>query len=167
MDDEKQDKTTAIYKALKTLFQLKSIEDKGNNAEIKEALTNNTERVELLLSLLVNKTDDDIIKAIGELKDELSKKDLSVTVESKPEVIRDDSETKEILLKIFGFLANVEMPKSIKISNSSVKDAIPVVLTDKDKKSFYNLISTVVNSAGKRVKNELLDNDKFLQLKDV
>ncbi len=106
---------------------------------------------------------DDMVKALTDVKevlDELNKKETIVNVAApivevpEPKIIDETKiipETKhteasnQILMKILSYTMK-QQGEGVRIKNKEPSDAIPVVLTDKTKKAFYNAVTAAISS---------------------
>ncbi len=92
--------------------------------------------------------DNLLVKSILQVEKALKSHIFKVQVQNQKEIIFPKVQTVDFVKEIKTLLKELkqEVVQRVKIENSTPKDAIPVVLVDKDKKRFYNAISQIVNA---------------------
>ena len=89
--------------------------------------------------------DNLLVKAVLQVEKALKSHIFKVQVQNQKEIKFPKVQTVDFVKEIKELLKQ-EAVQRVKIDNSTPKDAIPVVLVDKDKKRFYNAISQIVNA---------------------
>lgn len=160
MDDKKTftDSINELGSRIKAYFKDKNIEDVKNTKIIKDGLSYVQGAVYDVKKAVDSKNNKKLEKAIEHLTDVLKKKDLQVDVkapvvnvpEPKVEVVKEVKEVKEtneLLKKVLQSMMRKEADNSVYIQNRRPNEAMPVVLTEKSGKRFYDAVMMAVTSA--------------------
>lgn len=145
---------------IKMLFDNKNIEDKKSNDAINSNLQDIESAVEKATLAIKSKSDNEIIKSLAEVRDQIEKQELAVHVEApivkvpEPKIITDHKEVKDAIYKLAGLIAKQGEDNTVRILNSAPADAVPVVLTTPDKKRFYKAVDQIVTGIASGVPKE-------------
>ena len=95
----------------------------------------------------IRQGDEGVIKILLLKFDELRKSTLKVEVQNQKAIVFPKVQTVDFVKELKHILKQAEVQR-VKIENSTPGEAVPVVLTSKDKKRFYDAISQIVNAIG-------------------
>jgi len=135
---------------IKTFLHLKTIKDKELAETVNSNLIDIESAVDKTVEAIKSKNNDDVVSAVKELITTFKQKELSVNVEApivnvpdpKVQIIKDNSETEKVVALLKNLIS--KQSDSTFISNSSPSEAIPVVLTDKTRKKFYDAVMQAI-----------------------
>jgi hypothetical protein len=136
---------------IKAFFKSKEIEDKKALDSVNSNLQDIENVVQKAVEAISEKNDEAIIGAIETLRESLEEKNLEVNVEApkieipEPKIIHDQKEIKDSILKLAQIIAKQD--NGVRILNQTPSEAVPVVLTDKERKKFTEIGNQILNIA--------------------
>lgn len=160
MDDKKTfiEAINELGSRIKAYFKDKNIEDEKNTKTIKNSLTHVQAAISDVRKAVESNNNKKLEKSIENLTQVLKEKELSVDFkmpeinvpEQKVEVLKESKEAKEtneLLKKVLQSMLRKEADNSVYVQNRRPEEAIPVKLTDKSSKRFYDAVMMAVTSA--------------------